>query len=113
MKRYDLSRLMRKAWSIFKKAARKVAVTFSAALKKAWEWLKVQDSNRKAIEAAAVEAGYGEQIVHTWYGWKMEGREVCHTEKAAFKVQLQDPTTKAGTRWESFFTYEQTFQPIA
>lgn len=108
MKRYDLSRLMKKAWTIFKRAARKVAVTFSAALKKAWEWLKVQDSNRKAIEAAAVEAGYGEQIVHTWNGWANLGRMVVHGERAVFQVVISDPTTKTGSRIQSYFIREQT-----
>lgn len=108
MKRYDLSVLMRKTWAIFKKAARKVAVTFSAALTLAWKWLKCQDGNRKAVEAAAVEAGYGDQIVHTWNGWANLGRMVVHGERAVFQVVISDPTTKTGSRIQSYFIREQT-----
>lgn len=114
MKRgYNLSRLMHKAWGLYRKAMKNGTTTFSAALKAAWAWLKVQEGNRLLVEAAAAAAGYGDVVCHSWYGWKLAGRMVCHTETAAFRVQLQDPTTKAGTRWESFFTREQTFEPLA
>lgn len=36
-------------------------------------------------------------------------RTLCiHTEQAAFKVEVEDPTTKKGTRIKSFFLYSQT-----
>lgn len=113
MKKYNLSKLFKKAWSLFKKASKKANATFSAALKAAWAWLKVQASNAVKVEAAAMEAGYGDVVCRTWYGWKSVGREVMHTEKAAFQVEVADPTTKKGSRVESYFTYEQTFEPIA
>lgn len=113
MKRYNLSKLMKKAWSLYRKAAKKAATTFSAALKAAWAWLKVQESNAAKVEAAAIEAGYGDMVYRTWYGWKSVGREVMHTEKAVFQVTVADPTTAKGSRIESYFTYDQTFQPIA
>ena len=112
MKKYNLSKLMKKAWSLFKKAAKKAAITFSAALKLAWAWLKVQADNAVKVEAAAAAAGYGDIICRTWYGWKVAGREVMHTEKAVFQVEVQDPSCKKGSRIESYFTYEQTFEPI-
>ena len=113
MKHYNLRQLMVKAWSLFRKASKKGVASFSDCLKLAWRWLKVQAANRVKVEQAAAAAGYGDVVCHSWYGWRLEGREVCHTERAAFKVQLQDPTTKAGTRWESFFSYEQTFARMA
>lgn len=111
MKRYNLSNLMKKAWSLYRKAMKKATATFSAALKAAWAWLKVQASNAAKVEAAATEAGYGDVICRTWYGWKSKGREVMHTEKAVFQVEVLDPTVRKGTRIESYFTYEQTFEP--
>lgn len=108
MKRYDLSRLMKKAWSLFKSAAKKAAITFSEALKKAWSWIKVQGANAVKVEAAAVEAGYADEECHTWAGWQALGRMVIHTSEAVFKVEVVDPTTRKGTRIQSYFTYEQT-----
>ena len=108
MKRYDLSRLMKKAWSLFKTAAKKAAITFSEALKTAWRWIKVQDANAVKVETAANEAGYGDIVCHTWAGWQALGRMVMHTSEAVFKVEVADPTTRKGTRIQSYFTYEQT-----
>ena len=113
MKRYNMKSIMVKAWALFKKAAKKAAITFSEALKLAWKWAKVQASNAAKVEATAAAAGYGDMICRTWYGWKSIGREVMHTEKAVFQVEIADPTTHKGTRIESYFTYEQTFKPMA
>lgn len=105
--KYDLSKLMRKAWSLFRSAARKTAITFSEALKKAWQWIRVQEANAAKIEAAA-EAAEIEEEYHSWAGWQNLGRMVIHTEQAAFQVEVEDPTTKKGTRVQSFFLYSQT-----
>lgn len=112
MKKYNLSKLFRKAWSLYRKASKKAAASFANALKTAWAWLKVQAANAAKIEAAADAAGYGDIECRTWYGWKATGREVMHTEQAVFQVEIADPCTRKGTRVESFFAYEQTFQPI-
>lgn len=106
--KYNLSMLMKKAWSLFKAAAKKTAITFGEALRKAWAWLKVQESNKAIVEAAAAAAGYADEVVHTWAGWQALGRMVMHTSEAVFQVVVADPTTKKGTRIQSFFTYEQT-----
>ena len=105
--KYDLSKLMKKAWSLFRSAARKTAITFSEALKKAWQWIRVQEANAAKIEAAA-EAAEIEEEYHSWAGWQNLGRMVIHTEQAAFQVEVEDPTTKKGTRVQSFFLYSQT-----
>ena len=105
--KYNLSKLMKKAWSLFRQAAKKAAITFSEALKKAWAWIKVQAANDAKVEAAAEAAGIVEEY-HSWAGWQSLGRMVIHTEQAVFQVTVDDPTTKKGTRVKSFFTYSQT-----
>ena len=106
--KYNLSKLMRKAWSLYRTAARKATITFSAALILAWKWIKAETINAARVEAAAEAAGYGDAVYHTWAGWQALGRMVIHTSEAAFKVEVTDPTTKKGTRVKSFFTYDQT-----
>jgi hypothetical protein len=105
--KYNLSKLMKKAWSLFRAAAKKGAASFGDALRKAWAWLKVQDANTAKVEAAAEAAGIVEEY-HSWAGWQALGRMVIHTSEAAFKVEVADPTTKKGTRVKSFFTYSDT-----
>ena len=105
--KYNLSKLMKKAWSLFRTAAKKAAITFSEALRLAWAWLKVQAANAVKIEAAA-EAAEIEEEYPSWAGWQALGRMVIHTEQAAFKCEVEDPTTKKGTRIKSFFLYSQT-----
>lgn len=109
MKRYNLSRLMTKAWSLFRKAAKKATnkITFAEALRLAWRWLKAEIINAATIKAAAEATGTEEEY-HTWAGWQSLGRMVCHEEQAAFKVEVDDPTTKSGRRVKSYFTYSQT-----
>lgn len=110
MKRYNLSKLFKKAWSLYRKAAKKAAVTFGEALKAAWAWLKVQAENNALVEAVANFMGI-QQEYHSWAGWQALGRMVIHTSKAAFKVTLKDPLTRNGLRVQSFFLYEDT-QPM-
>ena len=105
--KYNLSRLMRKAWSLYRQAMKKTAITFSEALRKAWAWLKAQTANAAKVEAAANEAGIVEEY-NTWAGWQAVGRMVMHTSEAVFKVEVTDPTTKKGTRVQSYFLYSQT-----
>lgn len=102
--RYNLSKLMRKAWGLFRKGK----LSFSEALSLAWKWIKVQADNAIAIQTAAAAAGFADDEVHTWYGWKSLGRLVMHTEQAVFSVEIADPTTRKGTRINSYFTYDQT-----
>ena len=106
--KYNLSKLMRKAWSLYRQAMKKAAITFGAALTLAWKWIKAEAANASKIEAAAEAAGFGDVECHTWAGWQALGRMVIHTSEAVFKVEVTDPTTKKGTRIKSFFTYEQT-----
>lgn len=105
--KYNLSKLMKKAWSLYRSALKKGAANFSDALRKAWQWIKVQAANAEIVKAAMEKAGIDEEA-HTWAGWQSLGRMVIHTEEAVLKVEVADPTTKKGTRIKSYFTYEQT-----
>lgn len=106
--KYNLSKLMKRAWHYFKQAAAKTAITFSEALKKAWRWIKAQDANNAKIEAAAEAAGIEEEF-HSWAGWKALGRQVIHTEKAVFQVVVDTPEKGEGKTYrKSFFLYSQT-----
>lgn len=107
MKRYNLSQLMKKAWSLYRQAAKKAAITFGEALKKAWQWIKVQAANAAKVEAKAAELGIEEEV-HTWAGWQSLGRMVMHKSEAAFKIEVDDPTTKSGKRVKSYFIYSDT-----
>lgn len=99
MKRYNLSSIMKAAWSFFRKGV----VSFSAALRMAW-------ANAKTHNAAKDVAGISEET-HTWYGWKQLGYEVIHESKALYQAVLADPATKSGTRKTSYFGLSQV-QPI-
>lgn len=107
MKKYNLSKLFKKAWTIFKAAAKKNAICFGEALKKAWAWLKVQEANQAKVNAAAEALGIEEEY-HTWSGWQALGRMVIHTEQCIFQVAVSDPLTKSGSRIQSYFIYDQT-----
>ena len=105
--KYDLRKLMKKAWSLYRTAAKKGATTFAEALRKAWAWIRVQATNAEAVQAAMQAAGIEEEA-HTWAGWQALGRMVIHTEEAVLKVIVADPLTTKGTRVKSYFTYTQT-----
>ena len=105
--KYDLSKLMKKAWALYKKASKKATANFADALRAAWAWLKVQAANTAKVAEVAAALGIAEEY-HTWAGWQALGRMVIHTSEAAFKVTVADPTTKAGTRIQSYFIYSDT-----
>ena len=107
MKKYNMSRIMKKAWSLYRKALKKGNATFSEALKTAWAWAKAQAANTAKVEAAAEALGIEEEY-HTWAGWQALGRMVMHESIAAFKVEIDDPTTKTGKRVASYFLASDT-----
>lgn len=104
----NLSKLMRKAWSLYRSAAKSAAISFGEALRRAWRWAKAQADNTAKIEAAAVEAGIDEEL-HSWAGWQSLGRMVIHGEKAVLQVVVDTPEKGEGKTYrKSFFTYSQT-----
>lgn len=98
--KYNLSNIMRSAWTIFRKGVQ----SFAVALRMAW-------ANAKAHNAAKAEAGISEET-HTWAGWKNLGFEVIHESKALYKAVITDPATKSGKRVTCYFGASQV-QPIS
>ena len=103
--KWDLRRIMTNAWKNF----RKYAISFSEALHRAWQSAKAEGINAARIEAMKRLVGLEGQTVRTWTGWKAEGREVIHGEKAAFQVDLIHGSKGDGAIYRaSFFTLYQT-----
>ena len=98
--KYNLSNIMRSAWTIFRKGVQ----SFAVALRMAW-------ANAKVHNAAKAEAGITEET-HTWAGWKNLGFEVIHESKALYKAVIADPATKSGKRVTCYFGVSQV-QPIS
>lgn len=93
--KYNLSKIMSHAWRIF----RKLAVSFSEALHRAW------------ISAKA-EAGISEQT-ETRAGWKALGFEVIHGSKALFGVDLIYGSKGDGAIYKARFFGASQVQAIA
>lgn len=107
MKRYNLSKIMTKAWAIFRRAAKKAAISFSEALHRAWLSAKSEPINAARVEAAKVEANISEEC-NTWAGWKSLGYEVIHGSKAIFKAVLIHGSKGDGATYTaSFFSRSQ------
>ena len=107
MKRYDLSKIMTRAWRIFRKAASKAAVTFAEALHRAWLSAKAEPINAARVEAARAAAGISEEC-NTWAGWKALGYEVIHGSKALFQtVLIYGSKGDGATYTASFFSRSQ------
>lgn len=81
--KYDLSRIMKKAWELF----RKFDISFSEALHRAWISAKAAGINAARIAKAKEAAGIAEDCA-TWNDWKKAGYEVRHGSKALFGVDL-------------------------
>jgi hypothetical protein len=84
MKKYNLSRIMLKAWKIYRKTK---GINFAEALHRAWLSAKAEEINAKRIENAKQAAGVTEQI-ETYSKWRELGYEVLHGSKALFGVSL-------------------------
>ena len=83
MRKYNLSEIMTRAWTNY----RKLEVSFSEALHRAWLTAKSADENAARIASAKAEAGITEETA-TWSDWKKAGFEVRHGSKALFGVDL-------------------------
>lgn len=106
--KYNMKDIMTKAWELFRKAAKKVAITFGEALHRAWLIAKTAEINNEIIRKAKEAAGVTEET-RQWYGWKMAGREVVHESKCLFQCTIMDGARGDGaTRVLSFFGLSQT-----
>ena len=107
MKKYNLSKIMHKAWVIFRKGK----ITFGEALHRAWMSAKAAPINAARIEAARKAAGIDEEC-NTWAGWKAMGREVIHGSKALFKVLLIHASKGDNATYTASFFSAAQVQPI-
>lgn len=108
MKKYDLSHIMTKAWKLF----RKMKITFSEALHRAWLSAKAEGVNTERIEAAKVAAGVQEEV-NTWSGWQKLGYEVMHGSKALFGAVLIWGSKGDGATYKARFFGQSQVQAIA
>ena len=109
--KYNLSKIMSKAWRLFRKAAGNTAITFSEALHRAWLSAKAEPINAERIEAARAAAGISEEC-NTWSGWKSLGYEVIHGSKALFQAVLLYGSKGDGATYTASFFSRSQIQPI-
>lgn len=81
--KYNLRKIMTKAWKLF----RKLEISFSEALHRAWISAKAEPINAQRISKAKADAGITEEV-NTWAGWKALGYTVSHGSKALFGCEL-------------------------
>ena len=106
--KYNLSKIMRRAWELFRKGA----LTFSEALHRAWLTAKAEPVNAQRIEDAKAAAGVTEDI-NTWAGWKKLGYEVIHGSKALFGCDLIYGSKGDGAVYKARFFGLSQVQAIA
>ena len=83
MKIFNLSEIMHKAWTLF----RKLTITFSEALHRAWLIAKAVEVNAERIRTAKEAAGIAEET-ETYSRWMTKGYKVRHGSKALFGADL-------------------------
>ena len=105
--KYNLREIMLDAWSLF----RKMGITFSEALHRAWLSAKAQPVNTRRIEAAKALAGIVEDC-NTWSGWKSLGYEVIHGSKALFGCDLIYGSRGDGAIYKARFFSRSQVQPV-
>ena len=77
MKKYNLSKIMHKAWSLYRKGK----AAFAECLHRAWNSAKAAPVNAQRIEEAQQATGVSEPV-NTWAGWKAAGYMVKRGAKA-------------------------------
>lgn len=108
MKKYDLRHIMTKAWKLF----RKMEITFSEALHRAWLSAKAEGVNAERIKAAKATAGIQEEV-NTWAGWQKLGYEVMHGSKALFGAELVWGSKGDGATYKARFFGRSQVQELA
>ena len=105
--KYNLSEIMTRAWKLF----RKMGISFSEALHRAWITAKAAETNEKRIQTAKQAAGIQEQT-ETWSGWKALGYEVIHGSKALFGADLIHGSRGDGAIYKARFFGRSQVQEI-
>lgn len=105
--KYDLSRIMQRAWKNYRKGG----MSFAEALHRAWLSAKAEPLNQQRIEAEKAAQGV-QEAVNTWAGWKSLGYEVIHGSKALFGVDLIYGSKGDGATYKARFFGASQVQPI-
>jgi hypothetical protein len=106
--KYNLRKIMLRAWELF----RKLEITFSEALHRAWVSAKAEPVNAARIAAAKAAAGIEEEA-NTWAGWKALGFEVIHGSKALFGADLIHGSKGDGAIYKARFFGASQVRAIA
>ena len=110
MKKYNLSKIMLKAWKIYRRNRGK-GISFAESLHRAWLSAKAEEINAKRIETAKQEAGITEQT-ETYSKWKELGYEVLHGSKALFGAALIWGSRGDGAEYKASFFGKSQVQAI-
>ena len=105
--KYDLHKIMRRAWALFRKGV----AAFAECLHRAWASAKAQPVNDKRIAEAQQSAGVTEQV-NTWAGWKAAGYMVEHGAKALFQAVLIHSSKGDGQTYRASFFGRSQVQPL-
>lgn len=106
--RFDLSKIMIRAWKNFRKGG----ISFAEALHRAWLSAKAEPVNAQRIEDAKAAAGVTEET-DTWKGWKDRGYEVIHGMKAMFQAVLIYGSKGDGATYKASFFGASQVQALA
>lgn len=109
MRKFDLRRIMLKAWELFRKEH---DLSFAECLHRAWLSAKAVEINEKRIERAKMEAGVTEPTA-TWSEWKKAGYEVIHGSKALFGCDLIWGSKGDGKTYKARFFGQSQVQAFA
>ncbi|MCD8015915.1 MAG: hypothetical protein LUG99_22715 [Lachnospiraceae bacterium] len=110
MNKYNLSKIMLKAWQIYRKNNHEI--TFSEALHRAWLSAKAEPINAKRVEDAKAAANITEQTA-TYADWLKAGRKVAHGSKALFQAILIWGSRGDGKVYTASFFGESQTEEIA
>ena len=105
--KYNLSKIMHKAWKLYRKGVS----SFAEALHRAWNSAKAEPINAQRIEEAQQAAGVAEQV-NTWTGWNTAGFEVLHGAKALFQVVLIHSSKGDGQTYRASFFGASQVKPL-
>ncbi len=108
MMKYDLSKIMLRAWRLFREAE---GMTFAEALHRAWVSEKATPVNAERIQAAKEAAGIVEEV-KTWAGWRDAGYMVIHGSKALFGCDLIHGSKGDGATYKARFFGASQVQAI-
>lgn len=105
--KYDLHKIMRRAWALYRKGV----AAFAECLHRAWASAKAQPVNDRRIREAQQSAGVTEQV-NTWAGWKAAGYMVEHGAKALFRTVLIHSSKGDGQTYRASFFGRSQVQPM-